>query len=177
MPIKNISTTIVGTSKVYKTYLPKPAQSLPFKKDLFAFHDDMMTRLKKIKEIKQIKVVQANFETGDISVTTEALYNKCKEGVLPTYEEIIETVEFLRICENFIIRNVDFISGTMLVKWIDEPRLKVVLANLTQEEVDLLKAGKKVECIKTIRDRTGQGLNEAKRLMDKAYEYLTENRE
>lgn len=167
--------TLRKVTKIVPTIHTRPTGL--FKKDLFSFHEDMMTKLKKIKDIKQIKIVQANFETGDISVTTETLYNKQKEGILPTYEEVIETIDFLRICDNFIIRSVDFISGNMLVKWIENPRMKVVLANLTQNEVDLIKESKKIECIKMIRDRTGMGLNDAKTLMEEACEYLVQDRE
>lgn len=37
---------------------------------------------------------------------------------------------------------------------------------LTEEEKDLVKAGKKLECVRSIRVRTGLGLREAKEAMD-----------
>lgn len=135
---------------------------------LFAHQAEMIEKINKIGNIPQIKIISADFDNDRITVMTEALYNKKLVGLQPTFEEVMASVEFFRISENFSIKHVNFLTGEILTQWFENENQKIVFGELTQEELDLLSKNQKINAIKKVRERTGLGLLDAKNMVEKA---------
>jgi len=135
---------------------------------LFDDPSNMIEKINKIGNIPQIKIVSVDFVSQQILVMTEALYNKKILGLPPSFKDVMESVEFLRISDNFAIRHVNFLTGEILTEWYENSDNKLVLADMTQKEIDLLRNGQKIMAIKAVRERTGLGLADAKHMTDAA---------
>lgn len=118
----------------------------------------MIKELEEISKIPGIEVKYVNFETGKITVSVK---NQAK-----TFQGVMDSLKFVSMVERMSIHAVDFESGNIVVEWHPQGLTFFPGGNLTAEEIKSLKAGKKIQAIKDIRQRTGLGLAESKKIAD-----------
>jgi hypothetical protein len=137
----------------------------------------MMNALDKIGQIKQLKLQTADFETMNIVVIMNTISSKRKENkdFEPAFEDVMGSINFCRLADNFLVRKANFVTGELTLQWVETAEEKVIFQNMTQNEVNLLKRHQKIECIKSIRNRLNVGLHDAKVMMDIAYEHMLIN--
>jgi len=157
----------------YKFRRRKMSDNLKYN-NTFPQQIQMMNALEKIGQIKQLKIQSADFDTLNVVVIFDTISEKKKlnKDYEPTYEDMIGSINFCRIADNFLVKKADFITGELTIQWVETAEEKVIFQHLTHNEINLLKRHQKIECIKSIRNRLNIGLADAKNLMDTAYTHM-----
>lgn len=126
----------------------------------FSGHEKMVTQLEEVGAHERVHVRYANFEKGTIVISIE--------GADKTFKGMMDAVNFCRMTERMLIREVDFDRGEITIEWLEQGASKFWAVGLTDEEVDMLRHGKKINAIKSVRERTPMGLADAKNFVEDA---------
>lgn len=122
---------------------------------------DMVKKLEHLGQQDKIKVLHADFETGDVTIT----FNEPCEI---NFDSVMDRIKFVEMSPRLKVRHVDFEQGYLTVVVLDADKD----CGLTSEEIDHLKRGKIIAAIKSVRARTGWGLADAKRHTEDARDKL-----
>lgn len=135
--------------------------------DLRMFFDGQEALVKQLAELgehNRVNIRYVDFVTEDIIISIE--------GTDQSFDGIMQAINFCRMTDRMLIKSVDFDTGEIKIKWLQDPLSKIWACGLTEEEVTFLQKNKKIMAIKKVRERTGCGLADAKRLVEKAAEDL-----
>ena len=135
------------------------------KNDELIFKHPVLADLRDISEIDRVKIKHADFNTGCIIVTID--------GEDISFEGVMRSLRFVDLLEKMEVQAVDFETGEITVRWHPKgaPKMYAHL-NISQAEIDSIKAGNKIYAIKLARARTGLGLADAKKLIEDAADEL-----
>lgn len=133
----------------------------------FVIRHPIIHDLHEISKIERLEIKHVDFETGNIVVSV-------KEAPFPvTFDSVMQSIKFVDMIEQVALQTVDFETGRITIRWYPQGTTSVLgNLNISKEELNFLKAGKKVEAIKATRNRTGLGLVEAKNLVESVAEEL-----
>lgn len=125
------------------------------------FIDDIVA----VSEVEGVEVRHADFNSGHVIVALK--------GQEMSFEGVVRSMRFIDLHDKMAIQKVDFETGEITVTWHPQGVEKVYMnLNVSKEEVEFLKLGKKINAIKECRRRTGLGLADAKRLIEAAQDEL-----
>lgn len=128
-------------------------------KPIIKFHP-MVDRLEHLAQMKEIKVLHADFTTEEVTITFS---EPCT-----SFQDMISRIKFCEMSPRLIVRKANFETGqvTVVIKDTDKT------GDLSREEIEALRAGRKIEAIKLYRVRKGVGLADAKNHIEATAEKL-----
>lgn len=125
------------------------------------FIDDIL----ELSKIERLTIRHADFVTGNVIIAVE--------GQQDSFNGILDSVRFVDMHDKMAIQSVDFETGEITVRWHPDGVEKLYFnMNVSKEEVEELKRGRKIDAIKACRRRTGMGLADAKSLIESAQDEL-----
>ena len=130
--------------------------------------DSFMQTIEDVSKIENIKIKSVDFLSKEISVET------ISNGT--NFSDVLNTINFCRLANYVQVKYVDFISGTIELKWLGDVEIQLKILGISKSEIYYIQNGDKIQAIREIRARTNFGLAETKRLVEKAVDILEQNK-
>lgn len=120
----------------------------------------MIARLEHLAQMKEIKVLHADFTNEEVVI---AFTESCT-----SFQDMMHRIKFCEMSPRLIVKRANFETGQVTVEITDVDKTW----NLSREEIEAVKANRKIEAIKLYRERTGVGLADAKNFIENAIDKL-----